>query len=35
MIRHIFMASIKQGITEEQLDELLIAYHSLSENLLV
>jgi hypothetical protein len=31
MIRHIFMASIKQGVTEEQLDRLLNAYRSLSE----
>jgi hypothetical protein len=31
MIRHIFMASIKQGTTKEQLDELINAYHSLSK----
>ncbi|MCM3790807.1 Dabb family protein [Domibacillus indicus] len=31
MIRHIFMFSIKQGVTEEQLDELLNDYRSLSE----
>ncbi|MED4074055.1 Dabb family protein [Priestia endophytica] len=31
MIRHIFMASIKPGVTAEQLDELLNAYRSLSE----
>ncbi|RAS77272.1 Dabb family protein [Priestia endophytica] len=31
MIRHIFTASIKQGVTEEKLDGLLNAYRSLSE----
>lgn len=31
MIRHIFMGSIREGVTKEQVDGLLNAYRSLSE----